>query len=205
MLESVDMTTKQCTMCKRVLPLTAFSFVTTRARYHARCKECSNAVVREYSRTAKGQAARRRADSDPERMEKHRIRVRAYYQTAKGIETHKAGHRRYEKSPARARSRRRYLASEMGKTYMRNNLAKRRARLNNATPADPTQMVTLEDWRQIVAAAKGTCFYCKKKYKKPTMDHRIPLAKGGLHVRDNLVVACLKCNLSKGAKIVTLF
>lgn len=44
--------------------------------------------------------------------------------------------------------------------------------------------------------AKNKCFYCKKKCKL-TLDHIIPLARGGTHSIDNIVFACLSCNCSK--------
>jgi 5-methylcytosine-specific restriction endonuclease McrA len=36
----------------------------------------------------------------------------------------------------------------------------------------------------------------------PTIDHIIPLSKGGDHTPDNTQCACLKCNRSKGARII---
>lgn len=40
---------------------------------------------------------------------------------------------------------------------------------------------------------------CGEKY--PSIDHVIPLSKGGLHSWDNVKLACLHCNLSKQDKI----
>ena len=64
--------------------------------------------------------------------------------------------------------------------------------------------LTAAEWRQIQAAQKGKCYYCRKKTRL-TQDHVIPLSKGGAHNKQNVVGACLPCNLAKGAKIVTLF
>ena len=33
------------------------------------------------------------------------------------------------------------------------------------------------------------------------IDHKIPLAKGGMTTEDNLQTLCWKCNRSKGAKL----
>jgi len=49
------------------------------------------------------------------------------------------------------------------------------------------------------------CVYCgcKATKEKPlTFDHIIPLKKRGLHIKENLVVSCYKCNSSKGIKEV---
>jgi len=47
--------------------------------------------------------------------------------------------------------------------------------------------------------AKNTCFYCEDYFpaRKLTMDHVIPLAKGGLSVKSNLVPCCKSCNTQK--------
>ena len=52
-------------------------------------------------------------------------------------------------------------------------------------------------WQQ--KTAPGTCYYCGKKvaFKKITMDHVIPLGRGGRSTKDNLVPACKDCNTKK--------
>lgn len=47
-----------------------------------------------------------------------------------------------------------------------------------------------------------TCQYCYKKLseKKLTIDHVIPLSKGGRHEWVNVVTACSRCNNVKGDK-----
>lgn len=52
-------------------------------------------------------------------------------------------------------------------------------------------------WKSIVA--KGICHYCEKKFKSAelTMDHVVPIARGGLSVKGNVVPACRECNASK--------
>lgn len=38
----------------------------------------------------------------------------------------------------------------------------------------------------------------------PTIDHVIPLAKGGTHTRDNIKTAHSRCNVAKGIKVLSL-
>jgi 5-methylcytosine-specific restriction endonuclease McrA len=47
-----------------------------------------------------------------------------------------------------------------------------------------------------------TCQYCRKKFseKKLTIDHVVPLSKGGRHEWTNVVTACSACNNKKGDK-----
>ena len=52
-------------------------------------------------------------------------------------------------------------------------------------------------WQQ--KTASGLCYYCGRKfaYKQLTMDHLVPLARGGRSTKDNLVAACKECNTKK--------
>lgn len=52
-------------------------------------------------------------------------------------------------------------------------------------------------WQQ--KTASGTCYYCGRKvgYASLTMDHVIPLARGGRSTKDNLVPCCKECNTRK--------
>jgi 5-methylcytosine-specific restriction protein A len=52
-------------------------------------------------------------------------------------------------------------------------------------------------WQQ--KTASGKCFYCEKKFpfRQITMDHLVPLARGGRSTKDNIVPCCKKCNTLK--------
>ena len=47
--------------------------------------------------------------------------------------------------------------------------------------------------------AKGVCYYCNRRTppKALTMDHIVPIARGGLSVKSNVVPACKECNNAK--------
>ena len=47
--------------------------------------------------------------------------------------------------------------------------------------------------------ARGRCEYCERptSARDLTMDHRVPLVRGGRSVRANLVPACRECNAAK--------
>jgi 5-methylcytosine-specific restriction endonuclease McrA len=46
---------------------------------------------------------------------------------------------------------------------------------------------------------KGVCHYCGRRFKPAelTMDHLVPLIRGGRSTRANLVPACKECNSQK--------
>lgn len=56
-------------------------------------------------------------------------------------------------------------------------------------------------WRQQIG--KGVCYHCGERFSKDvlTMDHLIPVARGGKSNKRNCVVACKACNTEKGALI----
>jgi 5-methylcytosine-specific restriction endonuclease McrA len=56
-------------------------------------------------------------------------------------------------------------------------------------------------WQQTTAS--GTCHYCGQKVgiKKLTMDHIVPLSRGGRSTKGNLVPCCKKCNTDKKANL----
>lgn len=52
-------------------------------------------------------------------------------------------------------------------------------------------------WKQKLA--QGRCYYCQAGVAPAalTMDHLVPLARGGRSTKDNLVCACKTCNTKK--------
>jgi len=47
------------------------------------------------------------------------------------------------------------------------------------------------------------CQYCGRRFPKQdlTIDHVLPRSRGGKDTWDNLVLACMKCNLKKGSRL----
>ena len=47
--------------------------------------------------------------------------------------------------------------------------------------------------------AEGRCYYCGAKVRPAdlTMDHIVPLVRGGRSVKGNIVAACKECNSKK--------
>jgi len=54
-----------------------------------------------------------------------------------------------------------------------------------------------EWWKRKLA--KGTCHYCGKRFPAGvlTMDHIVPLSRGGRSTKGNLVPCCKDCNTQK--------
>jgi 5-methylcytosine-specific restriction endonuclease McrA len=75
------------------------------------------------------------------------------------------------------------------------HLQRRRALKANA----PINDFTAEQWTAVQEAAGGRCHYCHE-VKPLSMDHVVPLVKGGAHTAANIVPACRRCNSRKRAK-----
>jgi len=52
-------------------------------------------------------------------------------------------------------------------------------------------------WRR--KCVNGICYYCRKKFKASelTLDHIIPIIRGGRSVKENMVPCCKECNNKK--------
>lgn len=63
--------------------------------------------------------------------------------------------------------------------------------------AKAREMKLSQWWKQQLG--KGICYHCEQKFKKEdlTMDHLIPISRGGKTSKHNVVVACKPCNTSK--------
>lgn len=63
--------------------------------------------------------------------------------------------------------------------------------------AATTEPVTVEAIAELYETFGHACAYCLKTGIELTMDHAIPLSKGGPHHIDNIVPACKSCNSVK--------
>jgi 5-methylcytosine-specific restriction protein A len=55
-------------------------------------------------------------------------------------------------------------------------------------------------WRQELG--KGLCYHCNERFRPEelTMDHLIPIGRGGMSNKKNCVTSCKACNTKKGVK-----
>ena len=60
---------------------------------------------------------------------------------------------------------------------------------------------TLEEWEELLKKSNYSCVFCGVK-EKITLDHIIPLNKGGTNYISNIQPLCFPCNASKQDKVV---
>jgi 5-methylcytosine-specific restriction endonuclease McrA len=147
------------------------------ARGKATCsRSCS---YRQRARTYPAQSNRHRVSAEHRAMMK-RATTRAYR------DRHRAEVNRKQSEYIKANPEIAYLAQE-----------RRRAR----KMAAPIRDLTQKQWRAIKAAFGNRCAYCGEHFERLTMDHVIPLSKGGSHTASNVVPACRSCNCRKATNI----
>ena len=68
------------------------------------------------------------------------------------------------------------------------------------TPARTTRKTSYRPERRRIWKKNPRCHWCKATlaFESSTLDHRIPLSRGGANTSDNYVLACEPCNKNRG-------
>ena len=127
--------------------------------------------------------------------ETHREQIRVYnenYRIAHGIKLRPANRVKWsgksnEHRAYMSRWRREHRAE--WNAIISNYRHHKRANGGNFSPAA---------WAHLKTLFGQCCAYCKRRVKRLTQDHIIPISKGGWHVSMNIVPACQSCNSRKG-------
>jgi len=171
---------KTCSKCKQEKKITEFSL--NKKCKGGRTTVCKNCVSN-YMKGYKGKRTK----------EENATRFREYYSRNKLKERERKLSWVY--SQQKKESDRQYRRNNPEKMMLKTQ--RRRAMLKNA----PGDGVTTEQWKQIIKQYGYRCFYCKKE-NKLTVDHVVPLSRGGAHDVSNVVPACINCNSKKGSHAV---
>lgn len=189
---------KPCTKCGVPQVLDAFKVARNLKSGRASiCKACTADYQRVYRKVKpeKARAAEDRWRKANQARVNERSRRNYAKQGSAGRERKNAYLRAYraanpEKTAAKLRA---YAQRHPEQTRAR--CALRRARLKGSAVND----LTTQQWEAIKATYKQRCAYCGKR-RPLTLDHVIPLAKGGNHTASNVVPACRPCNGRKWIK-----
>lgn len=159
--------------------------------------------IREYNRKYVEEHKDWKIDYDKryyaENAEHIKHRVREYSQN--NLETVRARHRKWRKlNPDKVITyRRKYHRSIKGRLNSIRGKHRRRCR-------EITTESTLTDmqWNKILDLQRGKCSMCKKQFSKSnpaTVDHIIPVSKGGGLTFENVQALCKSCNCKKNDKL----
>jgi len=126
------------------------------------------------------------------KLEQQRARRRRHYaKNRESIRAHVKGRRLKNPERFRAVDRARYL----------HNTEKRKhqSRIARAKRSGLSCYLSLEDWKRLLRQYNFRCAYCgiRLTIKNRSLDHKIPLLRGGTNDITNLVPSCLRCNQRK--------
>ena len=180
---------KCCTKCHKELPDSEFykaNWIESGIRPD--CKECTKKARKIYRNTPKGKL-------------KASEYAKAYIKSGRSKQVareHRQNHpKTTEAKAARVSVVLSYFKTPEGKANRARYGAKRRSSIE-LVPCT----LTSDEWKWIKTKYKNKCAYCGEK-KKLTMDHIIPISKGGHHTIGNIVPACQSCNAQKGTKLMS--
>lgn len=153
--------------------------------YNLKHKERIAKRTRKYHLANKKQIAEQRSDFYLSHKEQIAERVKDYYLNHK------------EQVAERMKK---YRQTENGRLVI-NCLSQRRRALKAEAEGDG---ITPEQFQRVVKNQCNKCNLCSRDFCKSrpaTVDHIIPLSKGGTHDSSNIQALCQSCNSSKRAKI----
>lgn len=174
---------KQCNKCGISKPLTEFSHVSkNKDGFHNSCKICYAEYMKIWSR---------------KNSEKVNARALAYHHKNKKALNEKRRIRWHKSDKSKnAEISKKWKAAnpEQNKLLKLRGNQKRRARL----------AVVDNYWissKEIRAILKLPCFYCGVS-NKITLDHVVPISRGGSNGIGNIVPACITCNTTKKDRFI---
>lgn len=185
---------KQCRRCKVIKPISEF---------HNRC---SNGAIVGYTSFCKGCEKARTYEWRASNLTRHAGYQKSYrrrnpQKTAAAVRAWLAENPTYE----RDRSRRRYAdprervrvraATRRWAAAHPNLVAVYSSNYQHQRRANGGRGLTVQE---VMDMLSKPCSYCSSK--ATTLDHVIPVSRGGKHEPENVVPACKSCNSSKGAR-----
>jgi 5-methylcytosine-specific restriction endonuclease McrA len=175
---------KRCSKCEAEKPLEEFG--RQGAKYRAFCKSCQRAYQRSYVAENRETVLERKRQQSREYRVRHPERDRAYRERMKD---RRREYRRdyYESNPDRIAAKRRayYEANREGWAL--------RARARRRKMGRPDAQTL--GWIRLIR--NDPCAYCGA-VGGGTVDHIVPISRGGRNHWANLTGACGSCNDSKG-------
>ena len=165
------------------------------------CVVCKNEMTgrsdKKYcSKACSSKAYRAAVKEDPERHEAQREysrskgkgRDRSEYNNREDVKARKAKWSRRKKLKIRRTPVAFGEYKEKRSHYQR--VRKHRIRANGGT-------YSKDEWDSLVEKMNGVCPRCKQPTEKFTVDHIIPISKGGSNTIENIQPLCFSCNASK--------
>ena len=183
-------TSKVCKVCATEKPLSDF-----RPKRRT-CHACESAVYQEYRRLNPAKCRESRYYSDRKHREK-RLAVAAAYR-----ERNREKMRVY----AAERAKNREKLREIERRYLMRHPEKQREKhLRRKALMRKASVIGRINIMEVIKRDNSTCYLCGKllSHTSITIDHVIPISRGGSHTTENVRVACARCNSRKHNKLLS--
>ena len=190
---------KVCSKCQQEKDVSAFGKMSQSSDgLRPNCKECRKAEsLAWYERNQEAIKARSKKwrEDNPDRYKEQLAKWGAENRDYKREQDRNW----YRQNAEHAKAVRRQYAKDNSQNW-RNQRARRRAQVGATV-----NKITKAEWLGLIEQYEKRCAYCEQPTEKPTMDHVVPLIKGGSHTVDNIVPACGPCNREKSDRSVVEF
>lgn len=204
---------KKCSRCGEEKPLSAFNARNgTPCGKQSFCKECNKKYTSQWEKEHRDESNARHRKWRSKNVEYNRDRVKQWAienpekQKERSLRWRK-NNKEYDKERAQKwRDENREKVREQGRKWYSKNKESRRIynRSRKAQKKRPGSY-TLIDIKILLAAQKNKCLACKKNFTADdnyTVDHIVPLSKGGGNDITNIQLLHLKCNCKKKTKTI---
>lgn len=190
---------KQCKKCQRMLPASLDYYGAekrTKIGLQSWCRECLNANRRQHRKAnpdSEREYQKRRRQEKPE-QERERLKKWRAANPEKRKEQYRRNHERHRaERNADAKRRVKVLYQKHPERWLIASHA-RRARI-----AGSSGTFTTAEWEDLKAAHGHKCLSCgiAEPEIQLTVDHVVPLSKGGPNTIENIQPLCLSCNSTK--------
>lgn len=196
--------TKRCQTCKTDKEVTTDNYgrlASSPDGHQPRCKACTKAANKKWSKTDKGKATGKRAMTTYRVTDKSKAAQKKYNESEKG-KTFRAAHDQLPKTIA---TRKAYRETEEAKAKRR---AARQTEQGKATSNAVTTIrrarakceLTVEERRAVTAIHKEAQRLTRETGIPMHVDHIKPVAKGGVSHPDNLQILTAEENMKKSDK-----
>lgn len=213
---------KQCSRCHAVVPLAEYGRVN--GHHKSACRECLSTDLRAmYWADPEAQRARVRdyqrshPNEERERYQRWSEQNREYlleryrqYNEAHREERRAFDRQRHAKETAADRHAQYLLRREYIRAYGQRYRQKYPDRIYNHRQVRRARMLGAARYEvvrrhEIITRDNSICYLCGHVCTPGvdlTLDHVIPLSRGGTHTKDNIRVCCWQCNNTKRAKLL---
>jgi 5-methylcytosine-specific restriction endonuclease McrA len=202
---------KQCSKCGKRKPVDAYYVkIKQTGRRFSWCKDCHKRTTNAYYYANHDEGKRKRAETQRQKYkadpEKYKAIRCAFYRANLTEERERS--RRYDAKRADKRilyrektraERKKYNAAWKKANKDKVNLQNHRRRVRIEAAGDH---YTVAEWGAIKVRYGGRCLCCGRKDVPLTVDHVVPLSRGGSNGAENLQPLCFTCNDRKGTRTI---